>query len=200
MIQISAMEKIAGLDALSTEVRWYAAYTASHHEKHVAEQLTRRNIECFLPLYKEVRCWCKRKPVELAVPLFSNYVFVHVHHGQRSTVLGTPGIVSIVGSSQRSWDLPDHEIEALRNGTQGRDVRPHPYLTVGERARVKSGLLTGLEGVILREKRNLRLVLSLDRIMQSVAIEVNAEEMEPLPANASTFPTACSIKSLHAMA
>lgn len=158
--------------------KWFAAYTASHHEKHVQEQLMERAVESFLPLHSASRQWKKRKPVELKLPLFPNYVFVRIAHSERSAVLGTPGIFSLVGSRREAWELPEKEITALRDGVGSRKVEPHPYLAVGDRARVKSGSLAGLEGVIVRTKGSIRFVLSLDQIMQSVAIEVAAEELE----------------------
>lgn len=160
--------------------KWFAAYTATHHEKRVFDQLTHRNVETFLPLYKAPRQWKKRSPVTLDLPLFPNYVFVHISPAERGSVLGTPGVFSIIGSGQHAWELPEQEIETLRNGLHDRRVEPYPYLNVGERARVASGILAGLEGVIVRKKNNLNIVLTLDRIMRSVAIEVDASELEPL--------------------
>jgi transcription antitermination factor NusG len=123
------------IDRSKPELQWFAAYTASHHEKRVVEQLTLRRVETFLPAYKESRQWSKRKPVDLTLPLFPNYIFVRTTRSQRAAVLGTPGVFSIVGSSDKAWALPDREIEALRNSLHERVVRPHPYLVVGERAR-----------------------------------------------------------------
>ena len=164
----------------ASTAKWFAAYTASHHEKHVFDQLTTRNVESFLPLYKADRHWKKRTPVTLDLPLFPNYVFVHIPRGARTSVLGIPGVFSIVGSAKNGWELPEREIEAMRNGLHDRRIEPHPYLNVGERARVTSGVLAGLEGIIVRKKNNLQIVLSLDQIMQSVAIEVDSSELEPL--------------------
>jgi hypothetical protein len=39
--------------------------------------------------------------------------------------------------------------------------------------------MTGMEGVLVRKKNNLRVVLALDVIMQSVAVEVDADDLEP---------------------
>ena len=39
--------------------------------------------------------------------------------------------------------------------------------------------MIGMEGVLLRKKNNLRVVLALDVIMQSIAVEVDAEDLEP---------------------
>ncbi len=165
---------------LHSAPKWFAAYTATRHEKHVHEQLADRQVECFLPLYKTRRQWKKRAAVTLDMPLFPNYVFVRIGGGQRSAVLGTPGVFSIIGSGKEPWELPEFEIEALRSGIQTRTVEPHPYLVVGERAKVRSGVFAGLEGVIVRKKNNLHIVLTLDQIMRSVAVEVSADELEPV--------------------
>ena len=162
------------------EKRWVALYTASRHEKQVQKQLADKNTDVFLPLYNARREWKKRKSVDIDLPLFPNYVFARIAHGQRSLVLGTPGVFSIVGSSREAWELPEREIETLRSAASLRKFEPHPYLVVGERARVRSGPLAGLEGVIVRKKKNLQIVMSLDQIMRSVAIEVEADEVEPL--------------------
>jgi transcription antitermination factor NusG len=160
--------------------RWFAAYTATHHEKRVHEQLSERNVECFLPTYRTRRSWKKRTPEIVDLPLFPNYIFVCISRPQRLAVLSTPGVFSIVGSGPNVWELPEWEIDALRNAVALHRVKPHEYLVVGERARICSGIFEGLEGVIVRKKNNLHIVLTLDQIMRSVAIEVSAEELESL--------------------
>jgi transcription antitermination factor NusG len=158
--------------------RWFAAYTATHHEKRVHEYLRGRNVESFLPVYSSRRNWKKRAPTTVHLPLFPNYVFVRISRCERTAVLSAPGVFLIVGSGPNLWELPEHEIEALRNGMRVCRIEPHEYLVVGERARVKSGIFEGVEGVIVRKNNNLQIVLTLDQIMRSVAIEVNAEELE----------------------
>lgn len=162
--------------------RWFAVYTTPRHEKHVSEILAERQIETFLPLYKTTRQWKKSRPVVLELPLFPTYVFVRIARQARGSVLGTPGVLSIVGSSKESWALPDFEIDALRSGLLERKIEPHPYLVVGERVRIMAGVMTGVEGVLVRKKNDLRVVLSLDTIMRSVAVEVNAGDIEPAAA------------------
>ncbi len=162
--------------------KWFAAYTATHHEKHVHQQLTDRHVESFLPLYSTRRQWKKRNPENVELPLFPNYIFVRIARRERAAVLGTPGVFSIVGSQQMAWELPEREIEALRSGLHERKIEPHRYFVIGERARVKSGVLAGLEGVVVRKKNNLQIVLTLEQIMKSVAIEVDARELESVSA------------------
>ena len=172
----------AGMD---TSPRWFALYTTPRHEKHVSEILAQRQIETFLPLYRTTRRWKKSRPVVLELPLFPTYVFVRIARGARGAVLGVPGVLSIVGSGREPWPLPDPEIEVIRLGMQMRKIEPHPYLAVGEKVRIKAGMMTGVEGVLVRKKNDFRVVLSLDAIMRSVAVEVDADDIEPASAQAA---------------
>jgi transcription antitermination factor NusG len=146
----------------------------------VSEILAERHIETFLPLYKTSRQWKKSRPVVLELPLFPTYIFVRTAASSRGAILSIPGVIAVVGSSKEPWPLPDHEIEALRRGTQSLAIEPHTYLNIGERVRVKGGVMAGLEGILVRKKNSLRFVLSLDAIMQSVAVEVDAIDLESI--------------------
>jgi transcription antitermination factor NusG len=106
-------------------------------------------------------------------------VFVRIHPRERVRVLEVPGVLSLVGFGRNLAPLPDFEIEALRGGLGQRKIEPHPYLVVGERVRIKAGSLMGMEGVLVRKKNNFRVVLALDLIMQCVAVEVDADDVEP---------------------
>jgi transcription antitermination factor NusG len=165
----------------SQSCRWFALYTASRHEKRVAQHLGQREIEFYLPLYKSARKWADGSRVTLDLPLFPGYLFVHICRSERSRVLGVPGALSVVGGTggEPAW-LPDATIDALRSGLEMRMARPHPLLTVGQRARIRSGALTGFEGIVLRNKNSLRVVLTVEHIMQSYAVEVALEDLEPL--------------------
>jgi len=96
-------------------------------------------------------------------------------------VLEVPGVLAIVGGTGREpAPLPEVEINALRTGLHLRQVEPHPFLTVGERVRIRSGALAGMEGVVVRMKNALRVILTMDLILQSIAVEVDARELEPV--------------------
>jgi transcription termination/antitermination protein NusG len=159
--------------------QWYAAYTAPRHEKQVTRQIEGRQVQSFLPLYRSVRRWKdRRKEVEL--PLFPGYVFVRMALKQRLLVLQVPGVVQLVSFQGRPAALPEGEIERLQDRL-GRDVRmePHPYLRVGRRVRVRSGSVAGLEGILVRRKDKFRVVLSIDLIQRSIAVEVDEADVEP---------------------
>src|ERR1700687_123770 len=156
---------------------WFAAYTNSHHEKRVASG--ERQIESFLPLNPVLHRWKSRCEVDLDLPLFPNYVFVHIDPRERVRVLEVPGVLSLVGFGRALAPLCDFEIEALRSCVGQRKIEPHPYLVIGERVRIKAGPMTGMEGVLVRKKSNYRGVLALDVIMQCGAVEGDANDVGP---------------------
>jgi transcription antitermination factor NusG len=161
--------------------KWFAVYTAPCHEKRVAQQLSLREIDYFLPLYHVRRQWKDGSKVNLALPLFPGYIFVRIKRKERVRVLEVPKVVSIVqGLNREPAPLPDSDIEVLRAGLQAVPAEPHPFLTVGQRARVRSGPLAGREGVLVRKKNSARLVITLDLIMQSIALEIDGDNLEPL--------------------
>jgi transcription antitermination factor NusG len=167
-----------------SSANWFAAYTLSRHEKRVASLLAGRQIESFLPLYAALHRWQNRCERKIELPLFPNYVFVRIAFRERVRVLQVPGVLALVGSGSMHAALPDFEIEVLRSGIGQRRIEPHPYLVVGERVRIKAGAMCGLEGVLVRKKNNLRVVLALEVIMRSVAVEVDAVDLEPAPKRA----------------
>lgn len=162
----------------SAGLHWYAAYTCANHEKRVAEQLHQRTVEHYLPLYEAVHRWKDRR-VRLQLPLFPGYVFVRLALGNRLCVLQVPGVVLLVGFGGQPAAVPEAEIETLRNGlSAGLRAQPHPYLAAGRRVRIRSGPMAGMEGVVLRRKGNFRVVLSVDLIQRSIAVEADASGLE----------------------
>ncbi len=161
------------------EARWYAASTAPCREKRVLDHLAIRQIESFLPLYRTSRKWKNGCRVELERPLFPGYVFVRMLSTERVRVLEVPSVVSIVSRGRVPEPLDDHAIAALRDNLVFKNVEPHPYLAMGERVAISNGPFAGLCGIVLRLKGSLRVVISLDLLMQSMAVEVDTEDIEP---------------------
>ena len=169
---------VGNSDSPQLAPQWFAAYTTTRHEKAVSEHFAMRSIEAFLPLYKAQRLWKNGCKMNLELPLFPSYVFVRVAARERVRVLEVPGVLSLVSAAGRPVPLPEEDIQALRSSLPFIKCEPHPYLKVGERVRIKCGTLEGMEGILLRKKGLLRVVLSLDLIMKSVAVEVDADNVE----------------------
>lgn len=157
---------------------WYALYTRHQHEKAVARNLIGKGFEVFLPLYSTVHRW-KDRPKRLDLPLFPCYVFLCGGLDRRVDIVATPGVYSLVGSGGCPSTIPEAQIEMIRRGSErGANMQPHPFLNCGDWVRVKSGPLDGIEGILVRKKKGFRLVLSLDLVEKSVALEVDAFAVE----------------------
>lgn len=157
---------------------WHVVYTRHQHEKAVAGSLEGKGFKVFLPLYSTVRQW-KDRARELDLPLFPCYVFVQGGLERWLDVVVTPGIYSLVVSGGRPAVIPQAEIDAIRQGVEkGVRVEPHPFLKCGDVVRVKSGVLEGVEGILVRKKNRFRLVLSVEVLEKSVAFEVDAFSVE----------------------
>ena len=159
---------------------WYAAYTSSRHEKTVAEHLRQREVECFLPIYETVRRWNNgRHRVQL--PLFPSYVFVRMGVRDRLRVLQVPGLAQLVTFQGAPAALPDLEIETLRNAlAAGLPAQPYRYLNVGSKVEICRGPLQGMRGILLRHQGQFRVVLSVEMIMRSIVVEVEALDVVTL--------------------
>jgi transcription antitermination factor NusG len=154
----------------------------------VAQHFSQREIEHYLPLYRADRKWSDGSRVTLDLPLFPGYIFVHISRSERVRVLNVPGALAVVdGTGREPAALPDDAINALRAGLQQHHVEPHPLLTVGEPVRIRSGAFAGMAGVVTRIKNGLRVVLTLQQIMQSMAVEVSEDDLEPVGAGTQTL-------------
>jgi len=160
---------------------WYALLTRARHEKIVAQRLLERGLTPFLPLVPEVHRWSdRRKIVEL--PLFSCYVFARLLPTVegRSTALRIDGVLRIVGSLGMGTPIPDEQIAAVQTLIEGRvPWGPHPFLKIGQRVRIRSGALDGVEGVLVSRSGESTLVVSIDAIQRSLAVRIEGYNVEP---------------------
>lgn len=160
--------------------RWYAVLTRSRHEKSVATLLQTYGIHSYLPLITEVHDWSdRRKKVE--VPLFSGYVFVRIDDSNEamSRVVRTDGVVCILGMRSHGTPIPENEIESIRKMLDHKiPYRNHTFLEIGQRVRVRGGALDGVEGILLAQKSETSLVISVNMIQRSIAMRIDGYEVE----------------------
>ncbi|HEV8119230.1 MAG TPA: transcription termination/antitermination NusG family protein [Thermoanaerobaculia bacterium] len=163
---------------------WHVLWTRSHCEQMVHDQLVGKRFELFLP---KCEAWARHAGTRslARMPLFPGYLFLRHVLDKESyiEVRKARGLVSILGDGwDRPASLPDSEIDAIRLivGTQS-PVAAHPYLTQGRRVRITRGALAGLEGILLQLKmKQGLLVVSLDLLQRSVAVEVDCTAVEPI--------------------
>jgi transcription termination/antitermination protein NusG len=165
-----------------SEARWYAIRTRSRHEKVAARELESQGIKVFLPLVTSLRQWSDRsKKVEL--PLFPGYAFVRVAYlsGDRIRVLKATGVVNFVGTNALGASIPDEQIESIRTILLRKvAVKDHPFLQLGQRIRIRSGSLSGVEGILVAVKGARTLVISVEPIQRSLCIGLEDYEVETL--------------------
>jgi transcription antitermination factor NusG len=158
---------------------WWAVYTKHQHEKRVADMLLCKGTEVFLPLYRAHRRR-RDRTVSLTLPLFPSYVFVRQAPHMRLAVLSTPGVHLIVSNGPSFGVIPDEEIENLRVALAAeRAIEPHTFCRTGSRVRITRGALQGLEGILVRQKGFCRVILSIEMLAKSVAVEVDVAEIGP---------------------
>ncbi len=159
---------------------WHAVYTRHQHEKVTARLLADRGFHVFLPLYAATHRW-KDRVKKLSLPLFPSYVFLRGGLERRLEILSAPGVHSLVRSGDRVAVIPEGEIQAvLRIVETSAQAEPYPFLKCGDRVRVITGALAGLEGILVRKKDQFRLVLSVELLHRSVAVEVAGTAIEPV--------------------
>jgi transcription antitermination factor NusG len=167
----------------SAPMHWYAVYTVTRHEKRVAQLLNLQAIENFLPLYQKQCNWRDGSKVMLQLPLFSSYLFVRINRASRVPVLQVSGVRSIIGFGSQLSPVPDSYIDWLRESLLQRKIEPHPHLPVGSKVRIRSGAMAGIEGILIRVKNDYRVVLTMEMINRSVAVEVTLKDIEPVSLN-----------------
>src|SRR5690348_1338276 len=179
---------------------WFVVQTSSRHEKKVHAGLSERGIESFLPSYCEIHRWRDRKQ-RVELPLFPGYVFVRLALAEKLAVLCQPGVARLVSVGGVPAPVSESEINSLREGlAHSIKAEPYPFLRTGEQVRVKCGPLAGLTGILVRKKQDYRVVISIELIMRSVALEVGADEVEPLRVIPSAMHHAPQAKAARAAA
>jgi transcription antitermination factor NusG len=160
--------------------RWYALYVRSRHEKTVENSLRSKRYNVFSPSYRSKRKRVDRI-VEIEVPLFPGYVFCQFDPSKRLPILMTPGVVGVVGRGNRPEPVDDTEIDSIRTvALAGRSVQPWPFLRLGQRIRVQSGPLTGVEGIFLRVEDEDHLVVSVTLLQRAVSVVIERDSVSPV--------------------
>jgi transcriptional antiterminator NusG len=159
---------------------WYALQTRARHERVVKERLDKRGIETFLPTVTEIHRWSDRKK-KVELPLFSCYLFARLAPTKldRLRILSVEGVFHFVGQNGAGMPIPDEQIEVVRALIDSRlPCTPYPFLKTGQRVRVGSGSLRGIEGVLLSHNGDRTVVISIDGIQRSIAVRVEGYEIE----------------------
>src|SRR5712691_5931440 len=175
---------------------WFALQVRSRYESIVTTQLTGKDYEWFLPIYKCRRRWSDRFK-EIERPLFPGYVFCRLDPLNRLPILTIPGVALIVGIAKTPVPIDEAEIAAIQAVVKSEiPSQPWPFLKIGQRVRIEYGPLCGLEGILLDFKGQHRLVLSVTLLQRSVAVQVEGAWVTPLPQQPQTCSGPVSFQRL----
>jgi transcription antitermination factor NusG len=164
---------------VATPPQWFAVQTRYRFEKKVVAQLNHKSCKVYLPLLTEHRTWSDRQKV-VTTPLFPGYAFVHIDqsHDARQTVLKTAGLIGFVSFGGVVAAVPSKQIEDLQLLLQEKGLFSlHAFVQTGQRVRIRGGCLHGLEGVLVQHEKG-KLVISIESIQRSLAIEIRGYELE----------------------
>jgi transcriptional antiterminator NusG len=163
------------------ELFWFAVRTKPRHEKKAAAELQEKGISALLPLSCEKRQWSDRQRV-VEMPLFPQYLFVRMVQSvqTRLSVLRTNGITNFVGARGVGLPIPDEQIERIQTVLgQGIPVASHLFVNVGKRIRIRGGALDGVQGILTAVNGDETLIVSVDLIQRSLAIQISGFTIEP---------------------
>ncbi|RMD91338.1 MAG: UpxY family transcription antiterminator [Calditrichaeota bacterium] len=159
---------------------WYAIYTRPNFEKRVDHELKMKGLESFLPTRQVIHFWSDRKK-KIEEPLFRSYVFIHANAQERYLSLQTRGVVRMVCFNGQPARIPDEQIQSIyRILEHGYDPEPYQYLNFGDEVEIVAGPLRGLRGFYIEERNQGRLVISINAIRQSIAVEVERGQVRKI--------------------
>ncbi len=166
---------------------WIAVYTKSRHEQIVVNELNKKNIESYCPMFKERRQWSDRKKW-VHFPLFRSYVFANIEINENIYVLQTIGVNKIVKFQEKISIIPDQVIDNIKNIIEGGyNVEQADYFIKGDEVRIASGPLKGLDGVVLDLRGANKIIIKIESIQQVFSVEISSGLIKSKKKNASSI-------------
>jgi len=157
---------------------WWVAHTKSRNEKALAHNLMHKNIAYFLPMIWKVRSQ-RGRTIRSLLPLFSGYLFFCGNENQRIETLRTNRVANLIEvKDQRK--LLEELLQIEQAFRAGADLSPHRYIKAGQHCRVIAGPLAGLQGIVVKTKSAIRLLLQINMLGQAASVEIDTCLIEPL--------------------
>ena len=158
--------------------QWWVVHTRSRNEKALAHDLMSKNISYFLPMSWKVSRR-SRRTIRSLLPLFSGYLFFCGKEDQRIELLRTNRVANLIEVIDQET-LLDELVQIDQALRAGAPLTPHKYIKTGQRCRVIAGPLIGLEGIAVKTKNAIRLVLQIDILGQAASVEIDIDMIEVL--------------------
>ncbi len=164
---------------LSTvDAPWEIGHLRSRQEKSVARVLLEGGKPFYLP---QIRQKTKRAGRTLVshLPLFPGYIFLRRVEGLRQTLWRTSAVANLI-------KVPDQaqltaELQQIRElQASGASLTPPVDLQPGDPVRVMEGAFSGYTGIVVEQRRSMRLIISVTILRKSVTVEFPGEVLAPV--------------------
>jgi len=150
---------------------WMIIHTKSRREKKIARFCANTDIKYYLPLEKRIKIY-GRKRVQTTLPLFPGYLFCFADEREQYQLLLTHQVANILKVSNQLELLEDIEKIFITESANYNLCSCELHIE-GRKARIKSGPLMGIEGIISRLKGKDRIVLNINIINRAAAVYLN---------------------------
>ena len=164
---------------------WWVAHVKSRQEKALARHLQPLGIPYYLPQREQKIRRAGRKFVSY-LPLFPGYLFFRGTDDDRYAAHRSKLVAQVIEVVDQP--LLDAELGRLRTLQEsGLPLVSHPYIEPGSAVSITDGPFRGHEGVVLRAKGQLRIVVSISMLRTSFTVELDREALALLAARVERF-------------
>jgi transcription antitermination factor NusG len=163
------------------EVKWFAVQVRAMHEKRVATLLEQKGFEHLLPVQTVRKRWSDRIK-EVDQPLFPGYLICRFSMNTRTSILKTDGVKRVVGIGCVPVPIDDQEVLAIQRVVEsGLEMKPHAFLSLGQRVRIETGPFDGIEGHVVGLRSRHRLVLAVSLLQRAISVEIDSAWVTAIP-------------------
>ncbi len=159
--------------------RWWAVYTRSRQEKELSRALVAMEIPFYCPTVPHRYRSPAGRLRTSHLPLFTNYVFMFADGFHRYRALKTNLIsntIEVTDGLQLVRDL--RQIQRLIQS--GKSVSIESQWMPGQKVRIKSGPLDGIEGRVLKRHSADYLFIAVNFLQQGALVKLEGDQLELL--------------------
>jgi transcriptional antiterminator RfaH len=160
------------------ENMWWALYTRARREKALARELFAGGLSFYLPLVSHTKIY-RRNRITRSLPLFPGYLFLYGSDDARVAALSTNHISRVLTVAEPT--RLRHDLGHLRYLIEsGAPVTLESRLTAGDRVRITSGALAGIEGTVIKRRSETRVIIGVHFLQQGASVVIDDYLLEPL--------------------
>lgn len=151
---------------------WFALYTKPRSEFKASQQLSRIEIEHYLPTITRLKQWSDRKK-KITEPLIKGYIFINANEKQRLASVEQSSIVRCIFDGGHPASIPDWQIENIKKMlTLDSEIIVYDGIVPGTKVKIKNGPFKGLVGIVTNNEMGKSISVSIDLLNRSVITRV----------------------------